>query len=115
MTLYAFLKDESGQSSCYGECAQNWLPLTAKGSLVAGEGVRGKLDVIERTDGTNQVTYSEIPLYYYAEDKAPGDIKGQGIDSMWYAVNPETGPLMPAPPTTMESIVTTTTIEGQQE
>jgi len=98
MTLYAFLKDDSSVSNCNGQCASAWPPLTAKGSLVAGDGVRGKLDVMDRADGTKQVTYAHLPLYHYAGDREPGDIKGQGIDGLWYAVSPEMGPLMPAPP-----------------
>ena len=100
MTLYAFLKDDSSVSNCNEQCASTWPPLTAKDSLVAGEGVRGKLDVMDRADGTKQVTYAHLPLYYYAGDREPGDIKGQGIDGLWYAVNPEMGPLMPTPPKT---------------
>ena len=38
-----------------------------------------------------QVTYDGHPLYYFAGDKAPGDVRGQGIDNFgggWYVVTP---------------------------
>ena len=44
-----------------------------------------------RADGTRQVTYDGHPLYYFAGDKAPGDVKGQGIHNFgggWYVVAP---------------------------
>ena len=30
------------------------------------------------SDGKQWVTYNGLPLYYFANDKAPGDTKGQG-------------------------------------
>jgi Secreted repeat of unknown function len=45
-----------------------------------------------RTDGTRQATYNGHPLYYFAADKAAGDVKGQGINNFggsWYVVAPD--------------------------
>ena len=44
-----------------------------------------------RADGTQQITYDGHPLYYFAGDKAPGDVRGQGIHNFgggWYVVTP---------------------------
>ena len=44
-----------------------------------------------RADGTRQVTYDGHPLYYFAGDKAPGEVRGQGIHNFgggWYVVAP---------------------------
>jgi hypothetical protein len=49
------------------------------------------LGTIERSDGLLHVTYNGWPLYYYAEDAAPGDIKGHDIESFgedWYLIGP---------------------------
>jgi predicted lipoprotein with Yx(FWY)xxD motif len=108
MTLYAFMKDENSKSNCIGQCAQKWPPMIASGALVAGDGVSGKLDSIDRSDGIKQVTYSDIPLYYYAEDKAAGDVNGQGFNELWYAMNPDIGPLRPMPPSTVKAITSST-------
>lgn len=90
MTLYIFTKDTTGVSNCAGSCAQNWPPLTAASAAMptAGSGVAGTLGLITRADGTMQVTYNGMPLYYYAGDKAAGDTNGQGIGGSWYAATP---------------------------
>lgn len=96
MTLYWFAKDEANVSNCYGDCAVNWPPLlVAGGAPVAGEGVTGELGVIERTDGTRQVTYNGLPLYFFAKDKVPGDVNGQGVKDVWFVVSPESAAGMP--------------------
>ena len=27
------------------------------------------------------------PLYYYAKDEKPGDVKGQGVGDVWYVIS----------------------------
>ncbi len=88
MTLYLFTKDSPTTTTCYDKCATNWPPLLTTGAPVAGEGVdASKLGTITRTDGAVQVTYNGWPLYYYAKDKAPGDIVGQGVGDVWFVVS----------------------------
>lgn len=87
MTLYLFTKDTGGTSTCSGGCADTWPPLTVDGAPTAGEGVDGdELGTIERDDGTTQVTYHGMPLYLYAADAEPGDVAGQGVGGVWFAV-----------------------------
>jgi|GEM_PF-1194576 len=89
MTLYVFAKDSKGTSACYQGCATIWPPLTvAKGSTVASSvsGIVGTFGVINRTDGTTQLTYDAAPLYTFSHDKKPGDMNGQGIAGIWWAV-----------------------------
>lgn len=89
MTLYIFTRDEPGVSNCYDQCATNWPPLTIdEGEPVLAGGVPGELGVIERTDGTRQVTYNEMPLYYWVNDSEPGDTTGQGVNDVWFVVEP---------------------------
>ncbi len=47
------------------------------------------VDIEREDDGTYQVTYNGMPLYYYIDDKAPGDVTGQGKGEVWYVVAPE--------------------------
>jgi predicted lipoprotein with Yx(FWY)xxD motif len=91
MTVYMFTMDvkDSGKSACEGTCIANWPALTvAVGSApVAGAGVTGTLGTITRTDdGKLQVTYNGKPLYFFANDKAPGDANGVYLN--WEAVKP---------------------------
>lgn len=92
MTLYLFEKDTGSESTCSGECATDWPPLTTSGSPHAGEGVdASKLGTTKRDDGSTQVTYAGHPLYFFADDSAPGDTNGQGLDAYgaeWYVLSP---------------------------
>ncbi len=89
MTLYIFKKDSPGSSACTGPCLENWPALLiTEGDPTGGEGVTGKLGKITRPEGGQQVTYNDQPLYYFAGDKAPGDVNGQGIGDAWFAAVP---------------------------
>lgn len=91
ITLYIFTQDpvDGGTSACYDACATTWPP------LVIGEGdfvveIPEGFGEIPRDDGLSQLTYLGSPLYYYAGDTAPGDLNGDGIGGVWFAV-PLTG------------------------
>lgn len=77
--FYAFGKETTSRSQCYGACASRWPPALAKGRLVAGSGAHGGLlGATHRTDGKLQLTYAGHPLYYYYADR-PGKILCQGV------------------------------------
>ena len=89
MTLYLYTKDTSpGVSTCYDRCAQAWPPFTAAEPLTLPRGVDGELTTIARDDGTSQIAYNGIPLYYWAQDQQPGDVTGQGVGGVWFVVAP---------------------------
>ena len=90
MALYLYTADSAGQSACSGDCLAAWPALTvAEGTTPAGgAGVTGKLGTITRDDGTLQVTINDLPLYYFAQDKAAGDTTGQGLNDVWYLSDP---------------------------
>jgi predicted lipoprotein with Yx(FWY)xxD motif len=77
-TVYTFNSDSAGVSRCTGGCIAIWPPLTiASGQTpTGGPGVTGQLATITRTDGTVQVTYKGLPLYFFHNDTKPGDTKG---------------------------------------
>jgi predicted lipoprotein with Yx(FWY)xxD motif len=88
MTLYLFTNDSPGVSTCEGGCLDAWPPLL--GEPEAGAGANADLlGTIERSDGTTQVTYNDWPLYFWAQDSAPGDATGQGVNEVWWVVSPE--------------------------
>ncbi len=91
MTLYLFTKDTTpGESTCNDACAENWPAFTADEPLNLPGGVEGTLTTITRADGSPQIAYNDIPLYYFANDQAPGDVTGQGVGDVWYVVAPNT-------------------------
>ncbi len=88
-TLYGFTSDTNGTSTCVDTCATKWPPLTVS-SPTAGAGVAAdKVGSTTRPDGTTQVVYGKWPLYYFANDVKPGDMKGQGVGGKWYVVAPD--------------------------
>ena len=88
-TLYLFAKDTApGESTCYEQCAANWPPFTADEPLGLPGNIEGELTTITRNDGTTQVAYNGIPLYYFAKDTQPGDTNGQGVGDVWFVVHP---------------------------
>jgi len=99
-TLYAFDADPEGTSGCYDACATAWPPLATTGEpTAAGEAVAKQLSTSTRTDGITQVLYGGHPLYTYAQDAAPGQTAGQGLDQeggMWWVVGIDGTPIKTA-------------------
>ena len=91
MTLYVFVPDNAGPSTCVDDCAAAWPALG--GPVTAGEGAdEAMLGTAARPDdGSEQATYNGWPLYYFAQDAAPGDTTGQGLGENWWVVDPTTG------------------------
>jgi len=86
-TLYAFTKDKDGTSTCTGQCIATWPALVSKQPATTGAGAdRALLSKADRSEGSAQATYGNWPLYYYAGDVGPGDVDGQGVDGVWFAV-----------------------------
>ncbi|HEY3334199.1 MAG TPA: hypothetical protein VGK16_03090 [Candidatus Limnocylindrales bacterium] len=88
-TLYVFAADTATTSACYDKCAAAWPPLVSDGSApTVGAGLdAADFGTIARTDGTKQVTFYGMPLYFFAADAAAGDVKGQGLNGKWFAVD----------------------------
>ncbi len=90
--LYLFDLERDTVPHCYAACATAWPPMRPAGSTsVAAELVQSLFGTTLRTDGTRQVTYNRHPLYYYAGDRAPGEIKCQAVFEFgggWYVVDP---------------------------
>ena len=87
MTLYTFKKDAPGKSACAGECVAKW-PIYFREQVAADPAAKGEFATITRDDGQKQTTYKGMPLYYFAGDKAAGELKGQGLKDVWYAAAP---------------------------
>jgi len=92
MTLYWFMKDSPGKSACAGPCVEKW-PIYFRETVKAGEGLSdGDFGTITREDGKKQSTFRGYPLYYWAGDKAKGDTSGQGVNKVWYVIDPAAFP-----------------------
>jgi len=86
MTLYTYDNDkEAGKSSCVDKCLAAWPAAAVPASTKA----TGDFSVITRDDGSKQLAYKGKPLYTFVQDKAPGDIHGDGRNKVWRMVMPE--------------------------
>ena len=90
-TVYVFDKDTpaSGKSVCSGDCLAKWPPVQATSGEPTVDGVKGQLGTITRDDGTKQVTLGGMPLYLYSGDSHAGDVTGQAVGGVWWAVAPD--------------------------
>ncbi|WP_433331871.1 SCO0930 family lipoprotein [Spirillospora sp. CA-294931] len=91
-TLYRFDKDTARPpaSTCMGACATAWPPVWANNEDPQVKGVDQNLvGKVKRPDGKWQVTLGGWPMYRYAKDQSPGDVKGQGVQGTWYASAPD--------------------------
>jgi predicted lipoprotein with Yx(FWY)xxD motif len=81
-TLYIFDNDKAGTSACYDACAAKWPPYLGKADAKLTEG----WTLISRTDGTKQWAYDGKPVYFFAGDKKPGEMKGDGMGGLWHVI-----------------------------
>jgi len=89
-TLYSD-RAEKGAVKCLATCTTEWQPLliTAGAKPVAGAGLKASmLGTIKRPDGKTQVTFAGHPLYLYVGDTKPGQVNGQGVGGIWFAMAP---------------------------
>lgn len=86
MTLYTFDKDTNGVSNCYNSCAELWPPYMV-GNTVEKQ-LPEHISKITRSDSSKQFAWNGMSLYYYAGDKAVGDVKGDGLNGIWHLVKP---------------------------
>jgi predicted lipoprotein with Yx(FWY)xxD motif len=88
MTLYFFMTDvpASGASTCYAaaNCTHFWPIFNVATIQVSPPLAAADFSSITRTDGTKQTTYRGWPLYYFLNDKIPGDVKGENVLKTWY-------------------------------
>ena|SRR5215211_2044571 len=93
-TLYLFTRDHGAKSRCYGACARAWPPFLAGADVApqaAGGADAAKLGTTARRGGATQVTYAGHPLYYYVNDRKPGQILCQDVAEFggtWLVVSP---------------------------
>ena len=91
MTLYLFANDSDGESNCTGNCLTNWPALTVPEAFepTAVEAATGSLGTLTRDDdGSSRSPTRAAPLYYFAGDALPGDIKGDGVGGVWSLAKP---------------------------
>jgi predicted lipoprotein with Yx(FWY)xxD motif len=88
-TLYVFDNDEPNTSNCTGDCADNWPAAVVDAEFAVDDSLDDSIfSTIDGPAGT-QLTVNQLPLYTFAADAAPGDVNGQGVGGVWWAVGPD--------------------------
>lgn len=90
-TIYMFAADKNGQSSCTSTCLQYWPIVSAPASIASPAGVTATLGVLNRSDGSKQLTVNGMPVYTYAGDTTAGATSGQGKNlsgGLWWVLSP---------------------------
>lgn len=86
-------------AECTGGCLEAWPPFTftADGEVAfEGEGLNAESFYTMMIGEFNQVVFNGYPLYTFANDAAPGDTNGQGIEGgngTWYLMSPDGSPI----------------------
>ncbi|MFY8351293.1 fasciclin domain-containing protein [Pseudoalteromonas sp. SSM20] len=84
-TLYVFDNDlGQASSTCIDACADAWPPVMVTDEMV--DNIQG-LSIITRADGTKQAAFMGRPLYFFAQDMAAGETKGDGVNNVWWKVS----------------------------
>jgi predicted lipoprotein with Yx(FWY)xxD motif len=91
MTAYYYTPDKagSGTSVCTGACLVAWPPITTTAATPQAAGVTGTVGTITRPEGSKQLTVNGRPVYLFAQDTKPGDVKGQGVGGIWFVLRPD--------------------------
>jgi predicted lipoprotein with Yx(FWY)xxD motif len=103
--LYSPDEEAAGMIRCAGACTSFWTPLAPGTGVAKTMSDVGHLGVINRPDGTKQVTDNGKPLYTFVLD-SPGSAKGNNFsDSFggqhftWHALHAGGTTPSPAPTT----------------
>ena len=92
-TLYRFDEDSADppEATCVDDCAEDWPPFVVdRTATLRISGVEdAAVGLVERPDGTTQLTINGRAVYRFSGDTEPGATEGQGMGGAWYAVTPD--------------------------
>ncbi|MFD4578106.1 hypothetical protein ACFWNK_38105 [Streptomyces sp. NPDC058417] len=91
-TFYFFTQDSAsaGSSQCVDACALRWPPVVIdpKGKVFVDNVPKDAIGAFVRPDGLTQLTVAGHPIYRFTGDTRPGQTRGHGVDSAWFAITP---------------------------
>lgn len=88
--VYTYADDTTTTSACNADwCLVDWPPLQSQGTPTESPSISARVGVISGAGGTIQVTLGGHPLYTFAGDLHPGDVRGQGIGGDWFLISPD--------------------------
>ena len=89
-TLYLYANDDGTTSKVPAGVLAAWPPVQASGTPTVGAGLdAAKLTTAKQANGQTWVAYNGHLVYTFTGDATAGDVKGQGLANVWYAVTPQ--------------------------
>lgn len=91
-SLYAFGRDlpasggAAATTACTDACAIAWPAFHASNADVGPGLAASDFGELVRPDGGTQTTYKGWPLYYNRDDRYPGQLGGDGMDTLWFVL-----------------------------
>jgi predicted lipoprotein with Yx(FWY)xxD motif len=76
--LYTSEEEADGLVRCVDACASFWIPLSPGSTMPTVQDGVPDLGVIQRPDGSAQLTAGGRPLYTFSQD-SPGEVTGDGF------------------------------------
>ncbi|MEJ3655148.1 hypothetical protein WEH80_26570 [Actinomycetes bacterium KLBMP 9759] len=96
-TVYRFEGDEHDppRVRCLDDCVVTWPPVVLSSAAPTLDGIpESEVGTAVRQDGQRQVTLGGWPLYYFADDRLPGDVLGEGLAGNWSVVAADGKPIV---------------------
>lgn len=94
MTLYEYVPNQQNPTSQVPAGALGaWPPLVADGPVTLGAGLTASAGTAKQPNGEAWVTYNGRLVYRYQGDTKPGDVTGNAIGDVWYALTPAGEPV----------------------
>ena len=88
MALYYTISDRPDYSNLPDETLTSWPAFYTASVQVPPSLNAADFGTFTRDNGVKQTTFRGYPLYYFYQDKAPGDTLGNKLGNVWFLINP---------------------------
>jgi len=86
--LYYTTSDRPNYSNLPDETLTSWPAFYTASVQVPSSLNAADFGTFTRDNGVKQTTFRGYPLYYFYQDKAPGDTLGNKLGNVWFLINP---------------------------
>lgn len=88
MTLYYTTSDRPMYSNLPDETITAWPVFYVSNIIIPVSLNASDFAVYTRDNNVKQITYKGYPLYYFFQDKSPGNTFGNKLNNVWFVVSP---------------------------
>lgn len=84
--VYGVQGETAEELICIDDCLTEWMPVQPRDKAIAAELDLDLYSTFTRPDGTEQVSYMDVPLYTWSGDNSVGLAQGTGVAGIWFAI-----------------------------